>query len=386
MKKVVFLTLLITIFSGCTVAPVEEAVQTAIAKTASSEDETKTIQETITVEGQITFTPTELPTDTPIPTESAEEWFLSEAKISSFYIFEAGENPANAAARDYAYSFVKDEAKVIYCDLDLAHPAPEEDKTFTMEAVYYGPDDGLYGQVEILPIVETGWSSSNWIIGYGWDDPGNWDIGRYRVEVLVGGQVIASDAFDIVEFTPTPEATLTPTPRPGAVVDANSLNIRSGPDTVYSIVGSASKGDWLEIIGQAYGCGWLKIMTEKGVEGWVSAELVIYEMPCSDIPAATIPPTPIPLPTSTPIPLPTFTPTTKASQGKTVAVKIINNTGGTLTLNLSGPATYSFTFTTGTHTIQVVPGTYTYTAWGCGATATGTKKLSKGDEWTWFCE
>ena len=78
------------------------------------------------------------------------------------------------------------------------------------------------------------------------------------------------------------------------------------------------QAETLDIIGQAYGCGWLKIRKSNGVEGWVSAELVDYQLPCSEIPAATIPPTPIPLPT--------FTPTTQAQQGKTVSVKIINNT------------------------------------------------------------
>jgi hypothetical protein len=247
-----------------------------------------------------------------------------------------------------------------------------------MEAVYYGPDGGVYGQADIQPVFETGWQMSNWIIGYGWDDPGNWEAGSYRVEVLVGDQVIASESFEIIQNTPTPEVSPTPTPMPGAVVDTNSLNIRSGPDTVYSIAGGASKGDRLEILGQAYSCGWLKIETSDGVEGWVSSELVTYELPCSQIPAAEIPPTPIPLPTATA--------TKPAPTGKTISVKVINNTGGTLSMNLSGPASYSFTFTTGTHTIQVLPGTYTYTVWGCGTSASGSYKLSKGDEWTWYCE
>ena len=195
---------------------------------------------------------------------------------------------------------------------------------------------------------------------------------------MVADRVIGSKTFTIIQYTPTPQPTNTPTPEPGAIVDTESLNIRSGPDTAYSIVGSASKGDRLDIIGKAYNCSWLKIESMDGVEGWVAADLVIYSLECSEIPAASIPPTLIPLPT--------FTPTTQAPQGKTVSVKIINNTGGSLTLNLSGPATYSFTLGPGTHTIQVIPGTYTYTAWGCGATASGSKKLTKGDEWTWFCE
>ena len=79
---------------------------------------------------------------------------------------------------------------------------------------------------------------------------------------------------------------------------------------------------------------------------------------------------------------PTPTPDTRPR----VTVTIINDTGGTLTLSLSGPASYRFTFSPGRHTIQVVPGTYSYTAWGCGGASTsGTHNLSEGDEWRFWC-
>jgi hypothetical protein len=120
------------------------------------------------------------------------------------------------------------------------------------------------------------------------------------------------------------------------------------------------------------------------VEGWVSSDLVTYEIPCNAIPAAPIPPTPIP---ATPVPPPAATPTTKAPPaGKTVSVKVINNTGGNITINLSGPATYSFNIAPGTSTIKVIAGTYTYTVWGCGTSSSGTAKLKEGYEWTWYCE
>ena len=118
----------------------------------------------------------------------------------------------------------------------------------------------------------------------------------------------------------------------------------------------------------------MKINITFRVVGWVAASLVILALDCSEIPAASIPPTPIPLPT--------WTPSGQANEGNTVGVRIINNTGGSLTLNLSSPDAYSFTLQPGTNTIYVIPGTYNYTAWGCGTTASGTKKLSKGDEWT----
>lgn len=71
--------------------------------------------------------------------------------------------------------------------------------------------------------------------------------------------------------------------------------------------------------------------------------------------------------------------------GKTITLKVQNNTGGLLTLVLSGPQSYNFTLGTGMNKITIVPGNYNYTVWaGCGS-ASGTKKLSGGLIWTWWC-
>ena len=72
--------------------------------------------------------------------------------------------------------------------------------------------------------------------------------------------------------------------------------------------------------------------------------------------------------------------------GGTVNVVIQNNTGGSITLVLTGPGSYRFTLGTGKQTINVVKGTYQYTAYGCGgASSSGTKKLSGKSVWTWWC-
>jgi uncharacterized protein YraI len=178
--------------------------------------------------------------------------------------------------------------------------------------------------------------------------------------------------------TSTPRYTATPTPNPFAVVDTESLNIRKGPGVVYAIVTGAARGEHLEIVGQAYSCSWLKIKTTNGVEGWVSVDLIDYDLPCNQIPSAPVPPTPIPVPSSTP--------TKQAPAAKTIRVKIINDTGGYITINLNGPAVYSFSFPPGNSDMWVIPGTYNYTTWGCGTSASGTQKLSEGFEWKWYCQ
>lgn len=99
--------------------------------------------------------------------------------------------------------------------------------------------------------------------------------------------------------------------------------------------------------------------------------------------------TPTSTPTSTPTqtatfrPLPTNTPVPSCVANSSIT--IINNTGGYITLYLSGPGSFSFELPAGTHTISVCPGAYSYTVYGCsGAYLNGS--MNSGEEHTFFCE
>ena len=106
----------------------------------------------------------------------------------------------------------------------------------------------------------------------------------------------------------TPVPTGEPTISPNAVVKLATLNVRAGPGAGYAVIAAAKQGDELVILGQAQNCGWLKIKTPQGREGWVAAgaQYVTFELACSAIPQAAIPPTPVPLtaapPTAAPAP------------------------------------------------------------------------------------
>ena len=142
------------------------------------------------------------PTDIPypatnIPTQSVVDWFINQVEIDEIRLFNSGEDPIASAQRNYSHNFGQANARVIYCELDLYHTRPGENKAFVMQAVYYDPDGVVYGDVVIEPVVEAGRIKSNWVLGYGWDDPGNWDVGTYRVDVYVGEEKITSDSFEI---------------------------------------------------------------------------------------------------------------------------------------------------------------------------------------------
>jgi hypothetical protein len=78
--------------------------------------------------------------------------------------------------------------------------------------------------------------------------------------------------------------------------------------------------------------------------------------------------------------------TDKAGKGdKTVKVTIVNETSGTLTLILSGPANYTFYLQPGKTKIDVLQGKYEYSAYGCSDSEFGSVRLRSGFKWYWYC-
>jgi uncharacterized protein YraI len=167
-----------------------------------------------------------------------------------------------------------------------------------------------------------------------------------------------------------PTATETSQSTSQAVVNSESLSVRSGPGTVYDVLSYVVRGDNLTILGQANNCAWLKVKTTDGKTGWVAATYLVYSIACGEIAQAPIPPVP-----------------TKAAEtaqppsgcSATASINIINSSTGDLTVNLSGPASYHVYLASpgASTTISVCPGSYTWTAWGsqCG---TGSGQIDSG--------
>ncbi len=179
--------------------------------------------------------------------------------------------------------------------------------------------------------------------------------------------------------TPTPRPTATSTPDARATVISNTANIRGGPSTDYGVVASVAKNTELIIVGRNSDCTWLAVTLSTGLEGWVRADLITFVISCQQVSMVPSPPTPTPKPYVAP-------PSTPCS-GETVQIHIINGTGGALTLILRGPCSYTFALGAGDTYIGILPGNYSYTAYACGgASVSGSKDLSGGDEWNWWCQ
>jgi len=101
----------------------------------------------------------------------------------------------------------------------------------------------------------------------------------------------------VVEVSPppTPKPQIAATPRPAitARVAADTLNVRSGPGTIYPKQAELRRGDRLTVLERDADEKWLRVRTPDGNEGWVSAEFTDLGSAVSDVPLAiVIPPTP----------------------------------------------------------------------------------------------
>ena len=143
-------------------------------------------------------------------------------------------------------------------------------------------------------------------------------------------------AAAIKEAAPTGAATATRAPVPKITVKNSNMNVRSGPGTNYSIIGTAPIGSEHRIVGTNVTRDWWKIALGTGQgrtrSGWIYAPLVtatgadkvriIANIPTPPPPTATRPPaTAKPPPsTATPVPqiaTPTVTPSTVPVPGET---------------------------------------------------------------------
>jgi hypothetical protein len=183
---------------------------------------------------------------------------------------------------------------------------------------------------------------------------------------------------DTPQPTNTPLPTLTPTPEPVKVSPEKNANCRVGPATDFPVQVSIPAGTQVTVLGRNADSSWYYVQIPQTVGGgcWVKGNLFTVSSGSLEILPFFTPP-PMIYPTAPPA-----EPTPSCDRSETIS--IINDTGGVVTLYLTGPAKFTFRINTGNQTISVCPGTYSYTGYGCGgASKNGT--ASPGDEITFFC-
>lgn len=80
---------------------------------------------------------------------------------------------------------------------------------------------------------------------------------------------------------------------PTTSVTSTTLNVRDGPGINYAKISSLMEDDEVQILGQAYNCGWLKIQTDNNLTGWISSRYTRFAEPCQVIAEPDLPLLPV---------------------------------------------------------------------------------------------
>lgn len=122
---------------------------------------------------------------------------LIDAQVTDLRFFESSYNPTDKDKRAYASRFAKSKSRYINWELNLKHPAPGRRVDFSIEAIFYDPRGAIFGRQVYDSYIEADWTWSYHNLSWGWGNPGNWEIGDYRVDLSVEGTKIASGTFSI---------------------------------------------------------------------------------------------------------------------------------------------------------------------------------------------
>jgi len=119
-----------------------------------------------------------------------------DGRVTSLRFFE---NSDPDKPRIYRDRFRKDETKAISWELGLEYPGQPAGKTTSLDATWYGPDNQvLNNQTGECPLSPTR-SMSYYAFGFGHDSVGQWEVGKYRVEILSQGTKIAERSFEVYQ-------------------------------------------------------------------------------------------------------------------------------------------------------------------------------------------
>jgi murein DD-endopeptidase MepM/ murein hydrolase activator NlpD len=102
--------------------------------------------------------------------------------------------------------------------------------------------------------------------------------------------------------TPTPSPSPTPTFPADAIVAAEGLNLRAGPNTLHPIRELLRRGTPVALLGRSHDDAWLSVRSPAESTGWLSAEFLELRRDLQTVPTQPTPTSP-PTPTPTPIPM-----------------------------------------------------------------------------------
>ncbi len=127
---------------------------------------------------------------------SKREW-LSKITLDYIKFYERGDEFMPYNDPDYKKEFNNQDTRFISWEMKLNGPAPGTELSFRIHYKYYYPNGSLMGEhtydASVLGELENPVYSNGW----GYQDPGQWRNGFYKVEIYIDDQLIGSEFYNV---------------------------------------------------------------------------------------------------------------------------------------------------------------------------------------------
>ena len=151
-------------------------------------------------------------------------------RYKSVKFFEGPINPAPREERQYKNQFPKSTTRYVYYEV-LAENLLYRNRTHKPLLIgrYYKPDGTFFGEARLDKVeVLTDWDDAELWSGWGWDKPGNWSVGTYRVEIWFGNTKVAEERFTIYDDRPSTSPPITSVPAEKVYLEFQSVKFFEG--------------------------------------------------------------------------------------------------------------------------------------------------------------
>ncbi len=121
-------------------------------------------------------------------------------EVISLQFFEASSNAPEKSKRRYQTEFNKNSTRRVLIELTVNNLLYQKgNHEHKVEYNYYNPDGSLLHRINKNFNIKSEWGTAWQGTGYGWDTPGNWPEGNYRVKVFIDGKEVIAKSFSVLD-------------------------------------------------------------------------------------------------------------------------------------------------------------------------------------------
>lgn len=120
--------------------------------------------------------------------------------LISLKLFESDYNPPPRDERYYTTSFDKDDTRYIFYEIHLDNNLYRiRDNSLKIQAKFYYPNGSLMSDPILRKTMYSDWKSGYFWHGWGWDETGKWEEGRYTIEIYIDGRYVTEKKFTVYD-------------------------------------------------------------------------------------------------------------------------------------------------------------------------------------------